>query len=714
MDMGENKTTVFVGDRGQEIVPVPRRLTQGGVETYGLAEVAGRPGGLILGEGDVGKSTYAVMLCNAARRHGPAMLWQLRSGNLDFDIPEPPPGQVTTIVLDGLDECRECGVPLVERFGSLDPEKYHVWVTSRGGGVPKVVRAHRRFSAVYELAPFSSRDVEALADAVGVNGADFVRTVTMCNFDSFLAKPGGVIALLNLYAGGELSELRIEDLMRRLAMRLVTWSRDGADKDEYDLPWSVVRLYDSAEWIAACLACSGRAAVWTGSPNECPEGDLSIDELALDGDDRRLLLGTLDSRMFEPLSPTRLRVANADMAGYLAGRWASRHLPSDELSRLAFHGEDGSVFAVSTLVWACCCRPELGLKYVRDNPILFLRCPGVVSRLGFREYAEAAGNWCRSIPTERLNRVLNAWMFRFGSHHPEFADWLAMHVARYVHDTVAYFAVSALLIASTRDFHNAACVILDGLRSVDLDHSPFARETARGLLVGLCELCRRRSPVFLGRSTVSLSDVLGELGERPEKARLDEPFDPETVTSDAHCQPLAWDGVMRDVPTEAFEEWCLALDDERDPIWSVETLRSSRRTPRADLALAAAADGPSPQPRVGKFGRFDVTRRDKDTVYRDRILGREYVISNGTKTKQTIEFCLIRLSVGDRSWNDDWRKVKGQFQSFGARRFNGDQILHDRETSATTGLQMLRGNGKWRIRTDAEIKKLKRARASRR
>lgn len=67
--MGELYTSIRVNNRRYKIKPVERKLCLG-ERSYTLRQVLNRKGGLIIGEGDTGKSTYVSMLAARAEKLG--------------------------------------------------------------------------------------------------------------------------------------------------------------------------------------------------------------------------------------------------------------------------------------------------------------------------------------------------------------------------------------------------------------------------------------------------------------------------------------------------------------------------------------------------------------------------------------------------------------------------------------------------------------------
>ena len=128
--MGELLATLRVGGRNRPIRLIKRKLMCGG-RVLTMRQALRLTGGLLLGEGDTGKSTYARMLADHARERGPVELVPLRRRNAAVTPPPLRKGETATVIFDGLDEYPEAVRDIIDLAASLDPDRYHVWVTSR-------------------------------------------------------------------------------------------------------------------------------------------------------------------------------------------------------------------------------------------------------------------------------------------------------------------------------------------------------------------------------------------------------------------------------------------------------------------------------------------------------------------------------------------------------------------------------------------------------
>ena len=376
--MGELLTTLRVGGQNRQIRLVKRTLTKGG-RSFTMRQALRLTGGLILGEGDTGKSTYARMLAELAKEKGPVELIPLRRRSATASLPPVRDGETATIIFDGLDEYPESARDILDFAESLDPDRFHIWVTSRACDAASRLAESMRFEQIYRLSAMTRDDIIGIAEAAGLDGYDFLEAVERLGAGGFLDKPGGAILLLQLFANGGLDGSRATDVMETTALAFAAETRDGHTLSAQSLAIPPERLVDAASWIAAALQIGEWAAIWLGAKTECPKEDLAFDDLPLCDFTREELAEALGRRLFEPLTPERLRLSYSRMPMYLAGRWISRRVPKEKVA----------AFDIYSIAAAAAIKPEVGLDFVGRHPDAFLGCHGLIRKFGFKPMLDA-------------------------------------------------------------------------------------------------------------------------------------------------------------------------------------------------------------------------------------------------------------------------------------------------------------------------------------
>ena len=381
--MGELLTKIRIGDgKALKIRPVPRKLCLG-ERAFSLRQILNHKGGLIVGEGDTGKTTFVEMMEKAAEAQGmmPTLVRLRRRGELT--LPPVIEGKTRLVIFDGLDEFPECARDLVDLTDDLNEEEYHVWVTSRPGNAASIVATSSMLENVYRLNDFSGKDIKRIAASVNLDGQDFLSVAKSTHLESFLAKPGGAVIMLQLYAQGRLKGSDRIRLMESIMRDFARETRDGGPVVVRKIPFAEDQLVDATCWIAACLMITGKDAVWIGEESRAPITDIPLSQIPEREHRRDIFTAALGLRLFEPLNSERLRLAYSEMPSFLAGRWLAMHASLDEVKSIV--PEDEEFFTTQqarALAWASCFNPELGRPWLSVRPEMFLSSHSLIVEYG--------------------------------------------------------------------------------------------------------------------------------------------------------------------------------------------------------------------------------------------------------------------------------------------------------------------------------------------
>lgn len=518
-DLYDENVGVKVGVNRYRIKPVSRLLSLGdvekewkityfygdfsdghdadGVKIFNVEQLLLRDGGLILGEGDAGKSVFVRMLAEAAKGKGPVKIVRLRDnsgGRISLSreyeallSENENPTTRATLIIDGLDENQIYGRDILDLVAQQDVfEKGRIWVTSRPCKAASALESGDFSEGVYRLLPMSHSDIRDIVKQIdGVDPEAFFKTVEESKLGSFLRKPGGVIMLLKFYANGDLSpQVDKRRLMADIAKDFVRATRDGVADSAYDCEYSDADLVEVAGWIATCLFFAGKDSIWMGRPADAPNVSLKRDEIPNGKYKPELIDAVLKRRIFEPLESDRLRITYADMATYLTGCWIGKNLKVDGVANLfamvgAVSPELGEVAK-----WASEIEPRIAFPLVSKRPEAFFSNRETLIQYGVKRYFN---DLLGKVNAERLPMYNEESWFEhnddlegFEELEEEARDRIAVDDA-----TDEQRILSAWLLGSCRvDREKSASVIVNLLRSGKL--SPGAVEHVANELVDLC------------------------------------------------------------------------------------------------------------------------------------------------------------------------------------------------------------------------------------
>lgn len=372
-----------------------------GRRIFSIDQILFRDGGLILGEGDSGKSVYVNMLRDAAAVVGPVKLIHLRSdlqdGSTIQDCVKKVVAQVhnqierATLIFDGLDENEKYGKELKTVLAdSRIFQECRIWVASRPCAAAAALSGSVVAGMVYKLLPISHQDIHKIVEQVdAVSEEEFLKIVKEAHLESFLRKPGGVIVLLKLFANGNLKVTGRDAAMLNIAEDYARAMRDGQIEDLGDEGFSDRDLVDCAGWIATCLFFSGKDSIWRGRASDSPAMALRQEDLPLGFYNEGIIKEVLLRRLFEPLESVRLRITYADMANYLAGWWVGRHFPVCEINRLIKDVQVISPDLGAVVMWASHVRPEAALSLIGRRSECFFSSHDSIRLYGVGAYFDA-------------------------------------------------------------------------------------------------------------------------------------------------------------------------------------------------------------------------------------------------------------------------------------------------------------------------------------
>lgn len=384
----------FLYEDGEDAVPLCdafgfwRSQIKNGEQCYDLESALSLKGGLIVGEGDSGKTFYLNQLKTRAAATGKVLSIRLRDYRAgEFQTFEQDVKSFLErdnrdtkdkayLFVDGIDEREEFLSPLMRVVRSLiAKENLSIWVTTRRvAGLEGTAIGVDGFPR-YKLAPLRRSDVWNFANAFGCDAERFVDDVISMQISDLCSKPGGCITLLKLYHGRSGHFEGDGDILLRIAKDLCREHRDGraVSISERNVLYSDDELLDCAEWIATCLVLRGKIAVFEGAEDDTPADSIYHAALKTSRYERGQIAEVLDTRMFEPFGGSRIRFSFSRLPFYLAAKWLSRYVSMDNLSKLLHVGKEGLSYELADVIgWIEHFNPGYAKDLFRSNPEIML------------------------------------------------------------------------------------------------------------------------------------------------------------------------------------------------------------------------------------------------------------------------------------------------------------------------------------------------------
>lgn len=395
-ELFEHSLQLKVGNKIHTIRPVERRLIREDGTSFSMKDAVRLPGGLIVGEGDSGKTIFARMFIRqtvglatshlihlrelTVNRHSILKAAQKLSAQSVADKP-------AMLILDGLDEKQDIARDIADLLFNGELGNISLWITSRPcDAASRLQECCPLFAKAYRLSGFTQDDIQQMAEGIIPDiDAFFQQSVTL-GLESFLRKPGGAVLMIKAYATGKLNQRGRLGVMDLFVEEFARETRDGhplSAADESDLK----NVISATEWIAACLFLTSKESIWTGNALDAPPDAILLRNIPRGPFTDRLFGKALDRRLFEPLNSDQLRLTYSDMPCFLAGNWVVKHMTIDEFHRKVLPAGNYVTSRIfEMLAWAGQRNPDFCLPWIERHPTEFFACHEAIERFGAKRY----------------------------------------------------------------------------------------------------------------------------------------------------------------------------------------------------------------------------------------------------------------------------------------------------------------------------------------
>lgn len=320
----------------------------------GLNDVVKLPGGILLGEGGMGKTTFMEQLKDSL--HGQPVhlfeLWKYRDEpggfRIDFEanLTAFSGNEAQTLILDGLDEAPTLAGVISRMLHKLS-KNTSVWISSRDGSAIRTIQESIQDSDTelnsYNLAPLTIEDLPVLAKQKGVNGDEFLDAVDSQGLLPICAKPLGCELALSVFRENGLTGVAQRDLWHKGIERLC--DETPAGKRQHVSPqFPLNEVLHCSAWISLCLTLTDNRFVWNREQSYCRDQSLGISDLASGRFSVDLIQATLQRGVFSPLGDGRIKFSHAMYGDFLAAFGFKSFIPVKHWTSLLLNDQRDAVF----------------------------------------------------------------------------------------------------------------------------------------------------------------------------------------------------------------------------------------------------------------------------------------------------------------------------------------------------------------------------------
>ena len=356
-----------------------------------LAHIAKLPGGILLAEGGMGKTTLMEQLRDSLKDR-PVHLLKLGEyvadpvgfrTDLETSLAASAESRTQTVIFDGLDEAPELAGVILRKLRQL-PKSISVWISSRDVAAIRAIQSEFPELDSYNLAPLMKNDLRALATQVGVDGDEFLDAATRQGVLPICAKPLGCELALSVFRENGLVGVAQRDLWQRGIERLFDETPSPTRQIASTQQFTLDEILHCSAWISLCLALSENHFVWSGEQSHCPKQSIGISDMASTRFSAVLILTTLRRGVFSPLGDGRIAFAHALYGDYLAALGFATSIPAEHWTSLLLNSQRNAIFPqrAGIAAWLATYNTEFFAKLSTIQPELLLASTDSVQALG--------------------------------------------------------------------------------------------------------------------------------------------------------------------------------------------------------------------------------------------------------------------------------------------------------------------------------------------
>ena len=204
-ELFEHILQLKVGNKIHTIRPVERRLVREDGTSFSMKDAVRLPGGLIVGEGDSGKTIFTMMFIRqtvglATSRRIPlreltvnrySIIEEARKLSAQSAANKP-----AVLILDGLDEKQDIARDIADLLFNGELGNVSLWITSRPcDAASRLQECCPLFAKAYRLSSFTRNDIRQMAEDIIPDIDAFFQLSATLGLESFLRKPGGAVLM---------------------------------------------------------------------------------------------------------------------------------------------------------------------------------------------------------------------------------------------------------------------------------------------------------------------------------------------------------------------------------------------------------------------------------------------------------------------------------------------------------------------------------------
>ena len=385
-----------------------------------ISNVLTLKGGVIVGEGDAGKSVYQAMLRDQAQHIGVESLILLREYRNNIqrlnDIVERAVKESKNkacdcfVFIDGIDENPDSVYTIgsIWRSYAVD-DKIHIWISSRQREEINLLLKECSTIRRYRLLPIRYCDAQFLLNQVGIE-KDIISDCLQKGLVQFLVRPSTCLTVADLYIRNTDIVDDVKSMFEQMVISLSEQRRDGRIvlSGLSQTRHVISQTIKCAAWITAGLSLGQKHGIWMGAQSQLPDDCLYFEDFVAEPFSIGLVVETLNSRLFEPLANYYIRLSYACLEDYLTARWLNDTVSTDNIrSLLSVEQGKCPTSNLHKVEWLNTLTPAIFSNELLDGcPELFLWSSECVNAIGIDTLVEKLfDRYCSMAPYDRIRVI---------------------------------------------------------------------------------------------------------------------------------------------------------------------------------------------------------------------------------------------------------------------------------------------------------------------
>ena len=385
----------LVDSHGLLFNPTERLLRE---KLIGINDAAKLPGGILLAEGGMGKTTFMELLKGSYQSQS-VHLFKLGEyvrdpgafrNELKASLAARTPCTQQIVLLDGLDEAPDLAGAVLRAIQSL-PASTSVWLASRDITALHVIQSERPELKSYKLAPLCEMDLRTLAKQASVDAEAFLDAAARQGLLPICAKPLGCELALSVFRENGLVDVAQRDLWQRGIERLCDETPSTTRQLSGTPKFSLDEVMRCSAWISLCLTLSENHFVWSREHSYRPEQSLCVSDLGSDQFSGDLIRTTIERGVFSPVGDGRVAYSHKIYRDYLGASGFASFIPAEHWTSLLMNGQRDAVFPqrAGIATWLATYNKGFLAELLAAQPELLLSSADSVQAIGPDQLCEA-------------------------------------------------------------------------------------------------------------------------------------------------------------------------------------------------------------------------------------------------------------------------------------------------------------------------------------